>query len=202
MCAPAAGIGPPSKRDGSYLSARGARDARQCTHASGRTETGTDRTARGSRPPRKSCRRPRNRGRIATLRHRPRKVTNDDETMGCIAVHTQCRRAARDRIRRNRAPRKSVFPDHPQRAYQRKRRSEGPRMPTNCGSRDTPWRRFRAPPISPRAGLDRGNAWSSSPSFSQKEAESNHFRTQALTRFGAQREEIHQPSAAGAPTPV
>src|SRR6476469_2984758 len=32
-------------------------------------------------------------------------------------------------------PRKSVFPDHPQRAYQRKRRSEGPRMPTNCGSR-------------------------------------------------------------------
>ena len=74
------------------------------THDSGRTETGTGRTARGSRPPRKSCRRPRNRGRIATLRHRPRKVTNNDETMGCIAVHTQCRRAARDRIRRNRAP--------------------------------------------------------------------------------------------------
>src|SRR5512144_1481068 len=28
-----------------------------------------------------------------------------------------------------------MFPDHPHRAYQRKRRSEGPRMPTNCGSR-------------------------------------------------------------------
>jgi hypothetical protein len=32
--------------------------------------------------------------------------------------------------------------------------------------------------------------------------EHTHFRTQTLTRFGAQREEIHQPSIADAPTPV